>query len=112
MDFGRHDHAVTSTLDRLPHDLFGLAVGIRGGGVDDVDPGIQCPMDDADAAFVVTVADRAEHHGAQRVRADSDTGSAENPMLLHEVSLRRTTPRNQDAFSRGFAVPGWAQLPA
>jgi hypothetical protein len=48
----------------------GSIVRVHVGGVDEVDPDIQGFVDDADRVLVVGVADRAEHHRAERVAAD------------------------------------------
>ena len=82
---GRQDDVVAASLERLAHDLFGLAAGVRVGGVDEVDPGVQRLVDDADRVVVVGVADGPEHHRAERVGTDLDAGPAEGA-VLHAVS--------------------------
>jgi hypothetical protein len=81
MHLGGQDDAVAAPFERLAHDLFGLAVGIRVGGVDEVDPRVQRFVDDADRVVVVGVADGPEHHRAERVGADLDAGPAEGAVL-------------------------------
>jgi hypothetical protein len=72
-------------LERLAHDLLGLAGRVPVGGVDEVDPRVQRLVRDADAVVVVRVAARPEHHGAERVGTDLDAGPAEGA-VLHEAS--------------------------
>ena len=61
---GEHD-VVAAALERLADDLFGLAGRVDVGGVDEVDPGVQRAVDDADRVVVVGVAPGAEHHRAE-----------------------------------------------
>ena len=61
---GQHD-VVAAALECLADDLLGLAGGVDVGGVDEVDPGIQGAVDDADRVVVVGVAPGAEHHRAE-----------------------------------------------
>ena len=45
----RREHdVVAAALERLADDLLGLAGGVDVGGVDEVDPGVQRGVDDAD----------------------------------------------------------------
>lgn len=37
-ELGRQDHAITTALERLAYDLFGLTVRVDVRGVDEVDP--------------------------------------------------------------------------
>src|SRR5690606_21400361 len=82
---GEHD-VVAAALEGLADDLLRLAAGVDVGRVDEVDPGVERPVDDLDRVLVVGVAERAEHHGAQRERADLDPGAAEGA-VLHAVLL-------------------------
>ena len=52
-------------FERLADDLLGLAGGVDVGGVDEVDPGVERRVDDADRVVVVGVAPGAEHHRAE-----------------------------------------------
>ena len=61
---GQHD-IVATALERLADDLLRLAGGVDVGGVDEVDPGVQRAVDDADRVVVVGVAPGAEHHRAE-----------------------------------------------
>src|SRR5580704_12058042 len=81
MHLGREDDLVAAPLERLSHDLFGLAAGVGVGGVDEVDPGVQRLTDDADRVVVVGVADGPEHHRAERVGTDLDAGPAESAVV-------------------------------
>jgi hypothetical protein len=57
MDLGGEDDVVAPAAgQRLADDLLGLALGVDVGGVDEVDPGVQGPVDDPDALVVVGVA--------------------------------------------------------
>jgi hypothetical protein len=80
------ENSVAATFERLADDLLRLALRVPVGGVDEVDPGIKCPVNDPDRVVVVGVAGRRpEHHGAERVGADLDAGPAEGA-VLHAVS--------------------------
>jgi hypothetical protein len=82
MDLGGEDDVVAPAAgQRLADDLLGLALGVDVGGVDEVDPGVQGPVDDPDALVVVGVAPVAEHHRAEAELADRDTGASERAML-------------------------------
>jgi hypothetical protein len=56
-------------------------VGVHVGGVDQVDPGVERPVDDRDRRFVVVDGHGAEVHCTERVGADVDTGAAEGAVL-------------------------------
>jgi hypothetical protein len=74
---GEHD-VVAPAAQRLADDPLGLTVtAVDVGGVDDVDPAVERATDDADALVGIGVAHRAEHHGAQAVGGDVDSGAAE-----------------------------------
>src|SRR2546430_4206526 len=81
MDLRRERDAIAPPLERLPDYLLRLTVGIDVCGVDEVDPGVEGPVDDADAIVVVGVPPAAEHHGAQAVCADADAGGAERSVF-------------------------------
>jgi hypothetical protein len=55
--------------------------GVHVGGVDDVDPGVEGAVHDADGVGVVVVAPRAEQHRPQPEEADLDAGAAERSVL-------------------------------
>jgi hypothetical protein len=75
---GGEDDLVTAPPQRLAHDLLGLTVGVRVGGVDEVDPLIEGGVNDADTIVVVGVTDSTEHHGPEAVDTHLDTGAAED----------------------------------
>jgi hypothetical protein len=73
-----------------------LAGGVDVGGVDEVDPGVEGPVDDGDAVVVVPVAELAEHHGAEAQARDLHPGVAEGAVgqVAHvNRSSRITTDR-------------------
>jgi len=56
--FAEEDHAgehdvIAAALECLADDLLGFAAGIHVGGVDEVDPCVQGPVDDPDRVVVV-----------------------------------------------------------
>jgi len=55
----------TGLGQEIADDFFGLAGRVDVGGVDEIDPLVQGPLDDPVAIFVVGVPPGAEHHGAQ-----------------------------------------------
>jgi len=61
---GQHD-VVAAASERLPNDLLRLAGGVDVGGVDEIDPGVERAVDDADRVVVVGVPPGAEHHRAE-----------------------------------------------
>ena len=77
---GQHD-GVASTFQRLADDLLRLALAVSIGGIDEVDAGIQGLVDDAGAVVVIGVGDAAEHHRAEAVGADLDSGPAQGANL-------------------------------
>src|SRR6202043_3898872 len=78
---GRQDDMLAPAAgQRLADDLLGLAARVDVGGVDEVDPRVERPVDDADALVVVGVAPLAEHHGAETQWADVDAGASEIAM--------------------------------
>ena len=78
---GGEDDVVAPALECLPDDLFGLAAAVHIGGVDEVDPGIERPVDHPDALVVIGVGEAPEHHGAETVGADRDAGAAERAVV-------------------------------
>jgi hypothetical protein len=72
----QHD-VVAAPPQGLAGDLLRHAAGIHVGGVDEVDPGIECAVNDADRVGAVVVAPRPEHHRAQAQRADRYSGPAQ-----------------------------------
>jgi hypothetical protein len=77
---GQHDVAAPA-FQRLADDLLRLAAAIPVGGVDEVDAGVQGLVDDADAVVVVGIARSAEHHRAQAIGRDFDSGFSERAVL-------------------------------
>src|SRR5262245_17498746 len=71
-----HDR-IAPAAQCLADDLFRLAARVHVRGVDEVDPGVQGAVDDADRLVVIRVAPRAEHHRAEAQRGDMDAGAAE-----------------------------------
>jgi len=69
----------------LANDHLGLTARVRVGCVDEVGPRVQFPVDDPDRVVVTAVPHDAEHHGAERVRPDLDSGPAQRAVL--HVSL-------------------------
>ena len=66
VELGGEHHLVTLPTGQGPtDDLLTLAVRVHVGGVDEVDPGIDRPTDQADAVVVIGVAHVVEHHRAQ-----------------------------------------------
>src|ERR1035438_3695430 len=77
VDLRCENHA--GSVDRrqsLADDLFGFALGVHVSGVDEVDSGVERLVDDLDRFFVVGVAPRSEHHGAETKRAYCEAGTA------------------------------------
>ncbi len=81
VELRREHDLVAPPRERLPDDLLVLAGRVDVRRVDDVDPGVQCCVDDPDALGVVGVPPRAEHHRAEAQLADLDPGSTELPVL-------------------------------
>ena len=78
---GQHDVVAAASLQRLPDDLLRLAARIDVGGVDEVDPGVERAVDDADGLVVVGLAPGAEHHRPEAQRADLDSSAAQRTVL-------------------------------
>jgi hypothetical protein len=70
---------------RLPDDLLRLALRVDVGGVDEVDPGVEGSVDDADRVVVIAVPPGAEHHRAETQRADLHARATEAPILHAET---------------------------
>ena len=96
-------------LQRLAHDDLGLAERVHVRGVDEVDAGVDGPVDDADRVVVVLVAPGAEHHGPEAEPTDLYSGGAEGavvhfPRQPHRPAVcrgcRNTVP------ARGFSGSG------
>ena len=68
---GQHD-AVAPAGERLADDVLGHAEVVDVGGVDEVDAGVERDVDHPTAGVAVGVAPAAEHHRAERERADLD----------------------------------------
>jgi AcrR family transcriptional regulator len=94
-----HDGVSPVARQRLAHDLLGLSGGVAVGGVDEVDAGIQCPVDDSDRVGVVGVAEGAEHHAAEAELADVHPRAPERS-VLHNALLRVPQPRLGAALAR------------
>src|ERR1019366_3405504 len=78
---GEHHLVPPSPGEGLTDDLLGLALRVDVGGVDEVDPRVEGPMDDADRVFVILVTPGAKHHGAEAEFADVDPSAAEGALL-------------------------------
>ncbi len=84
----RQNDILAATFDGLPDNLFGFAERIDIRGIEKIDARIDGAADDADRVFVVGVAHRAEHHGAESKLAHRPARSAEYPSS-HFGALRR-----------------------
>jgi len=73
---GNHQF-IASSGDGFAHDLLALATGVGIGGIDEVDPGIERLVDDADAFGVVGVAHLPEHHRSEAITTDRDASGPE-----------------------------------
>jgi hypothetical protein len=80
-EFGGDRQIVAPAFDRLADDRLGFASRIDVRRVDEVDSGVDRPMDDARGILMVGIAHRAEHHRAETERADLDTGRSERAHL-------------------------------
>ena len=78
---GQDDAVAAAARERLADYLLRLAARVDVRGVDEVDPRVERPVDDADRLVVVRVAPGAEHHRAEAERADADAGAAERAVL-------------------------------
>jgi hypothetical protein len=57
VDLGRQDHVLTAASDEgLADDLLRLPGRVDVSGVDEVDPGVECSVDDPAAVVVVRIA--------------------------------------------------------
>jgi hypothetical protein len=75
------DDLVAATFQRLADDLLRLALGVDVGGVDEVDAGVECRVDDAGRLLVVRVAPRAEHHRAKAHLAHRDARASKQAVV-------------------------------
>src|SRR5580692_741852 len=83
----RRQHDIVATpLQSLTDNLLRYTAGVRVGGVDEVDPGIEGAVNDADGVGAVVVAPRPEHHRAQAQRAHRYPGPAQRS-VFHVVLL-------------------------
>jgi len=71
-----YDAGALDRREGLADDLFGFALGVHVGGVDEVDTSVECLVDDLDRIIVVGVATAAEHHGAETEGAYFEAGAA------------------------------------
>ena len=86
MYLGREHDVVTPAAGQcLADDDLRLPFRVNVGSVDEVDPRIQRPLDDADALGVILGAPFAEHHGPEAQLADPDARASETA-ILHESS--------------------------
>ena len=85
----------------LPTIVLGLAGRVHVGRVDEVDAGVERPVDDPDAVVVVRVAHRPEHHRSEAQRTDLDSGGAERA-VAHGSAPRSRARRNRSLW---IAVP-------
>jgi hypothetical protein len=91
----RREHdVVAASGEGLADDDLGLALGVDVGGVDEVDPGVQRPVDGLDAFVVVLGAPLAEHHGAEAQLADTWTpvrpsGRSSMVVSCYSAGIRR-----------------------
>jgi hypothetical protein len=83
---GGEHHVLAAALEGLADDLLGLAGGVDVGGVDEVDPGVERGVDDADRLVVVGLTPGAEHHRAEAQLADRDAGASQWA-VLHRLLL-------------------------
>jgi hypothetical protein len=95
--------------ERLAHDQLGLARRIHVGRVDEVDPGVERAMNDADRLVVVALAPRAEHHRAEAQRADANAGVREGARLHRADTLLPAPHRRRAALTRGLRDVGTAR---
>src|ERR1035437_6551695 len=74
---GQNDLFPCGLCQGLSDDLLGLTRGVDVGGVDEVDAGIESPVNDADRLVMIGGSPGPEHHGPQAQWADFDTGTTE-----------------------------------
>src|SRR5437763_11477987 len=103
---------LATAAQRGTDDLLRLTGRIDVRGVDEVDSGVQRPMDDPNGLLMVGIAPLTEHHGAEAEGTDLDAGTAERahfhglcvhpgverPLTGHLLPRRRRRPRR--AFRR------------
>jgi hypothetical protein len=88
VELGGQDDVVAAARERLAEDRLGLPLGVDVGGVDEVDARVEGAADDPDAVGVVGVAVAADHHRAQRQRADLQAGAAQGAVSVMRGSSR------------------------
>ena len=86
----RMTSVATTAGQRLGDDLLALAGGVDVGGVDEVDAGVERPVDDGDAVVVVRLPKLAEHHGAEAQARDLHPGTAEGA-IGHVANVTRSS---------------------
>jgi len=105
VELGGEDHVVAPPFRQcLADDLLGLALPVDVGGVDEVDPGVERRVDDADRFLVIRVPPRAEHHRAEAELADRHAGTTELAVLhgplLPRVGLPLSPARSTQRITR------------
>jgi hypothetical protein len=81
---GRQHHVLAAPpFERVADDLLGLAAGVDVRGVEEVDPGVDRPVDYPDTRFAIRVAPGSEHHRPETERAYLDPGA---------TNVRSSTP--------------------
>jgi hypothetical protein len=78
---GGEHHPIPAAGQGLADDLLRLAGRVHVGGVDEVDPGVQRPLDDPGRLVMIRIAPGPEHHRAQAKRADLHASGAEHTHL-------------------------------
>ena len=108
---GRQHHALPPALQRLAEDLLGQAARVDVGGVDQVDPGVDAPIDLPPGLLDAGGADRgepvaaAERHRAQPEHRHPEAGRSQLPILHRRIVTGRARLRRRErrstAASRG-----------
>ena len=88
VELGRQHDVVAPSGDRPPDDQLVLPGAVDVGGVDEVDPRVDRPLDDPGTLGEVAVAPHPEDHRAEPETAHLDTGRAERAVLHRYVSPR------------------------
>src|SRR5262245_11750588 len=100
VELGGEDDIVTTALERLADDLLRLARTVDVGGVDEIDPGVEGGVDDADRVVVIGVAPRPEHHRAETQLAYRDAGTSEQA-TFHRSDRTGASPGEESCADRG-----------
>ena len=121
---GRQQHLVTAAFQDLPADLLGQPVGVDVGGVDQIDPGLQAPVDLPPGLLQVgrpdagEPASAAEGHRAHGQDRDPEPGRTQLPIPHRSSRLvadcrRRCRARAAYASSRTRLPDGfvWGRPP-